>query len=45
MNFGELGSSIDLATISDKNGLYGLGPVDYLMGELLINNGKTMYQK
>ena len=38
---GELGSSIDLDTISDKNGLYGLGPVSYLTGELLINNGKS----
>lgn len=38
---GELGSSIDLDTISDKTGLYGLGPVSYLTGELLINNGKS----
>lgn len=38
---GELGSRIDLDTISDKNGLYGLGPVSYLKGELLINNGKS----
>ena len=38
---GELGSRIDLDTISDKNGLYGLGPVSYLTGELLINNGKS----
>lgn len=36
---GELGNSIDLDSISDKNGLYGLGPVSYLTGELLINNG------
>lgn len=38
---GEFGSSIDLDTISNKNGLYGLGPVSYLTGELLINNGKS----
>ncbi len=38
---GELGSSLDLDTISDKNGLYGLGPVSYLTGELLINNGQS----
>lgn len=38
---GELGSSIDLDTISDTKGLYGLGPVSYLRGELLINNGKS----
>lgn len=38
---GELKSSIDLDTISNRKGLYGLGPVDYLRGELLINNGKS----
>lgn len=38
---GELGSRIDLDTISNKNGLYGLGPVSNLTGELLINNGKS----
>ncbi|WP_338732058.1 acetolactate decarboxylase [Mangrovimonas cancribranchiae] len=38
---GELGSSITLDTISNKNGLYGLGPETYLTGELLINNGKS----
>jgi len=38
---GELGSSIDLDTISNKKGLYGLGPVTYLTGELLINNGTS----
>ncbi len=42
---GQLGSSIDLDTISDKNGLYGLGPVSYLAGELLINNGKSYVSK
>ena len=42
---GELGSSINLDTISDKNGLYGLGPVSYLTGELLINNGKSYVSK
>lgn len=38
---GELGSNINLDTIANKNGLYGLGPVSYLTGELLINNGKS----
>ncbi|WP_299823955.1 acetolactate decarboxylase [uncultured Pontibacter sp.] len=38
---GELGGNINLDTISDKKGLYGLGPVSYLTGELLINNGKS----
>ena len=42
---GELASSINLDTISDKNGLYGLGPVSYLTGELLINNGKSYVSK
>ncbi|WP_121667987.1 acetolactate decarboxylase [Mesonia aquimarina] len=42
---GELGSSIELDTISNKNGLYGLGPVSYLTGELLINNGKSYVSK
>lgn len=42
---GELGSRIDLDTISDKKGLYGLGPVSYLTGELLINNGKSYLSK
>ncbi|UJH90965.1 acetolactate decarboxylase [Antarcticibacterium sp. 1MA-6-2] len=38
---GELDSSIDLNSISNKNGLYGLGPMSYLRGEILINNGKS----
>lgn len=42
---GELKSNIDLDTISNKNGLYGLGPVSYLTGELLINNGKSFVSK
>ena len=37
---GELGGSIDLDTISNKTGLYGLGPESYLTGEILVNNGK-----
>jgi len=42
---GELGSGIDLDTISDKKGLYGLGPESYLTGELLINDGKSYVSK
>lgn len=38
---GELGSCINLDSISDKQGLYGIGPESYLTGELLINNGKS----
>lgn len=42
---GELTSSIDIDTITNKNGLYGIGPVSYLKGELLINNGKSFESK
>jgi len=42
---GQLSSSIDLDTISDKVGLYGLGPVSYLSGEILINNGINYVSK
>jgi len=38
---GELQGTIALDTISDKTGLYGLGPVDYLKGEILIIDGKA----
>jgi len=38
---GELAGTINLDTIKDKNGLYGLGPVEYLTGELLIIDGKS----
>lgn len=36
---GELGGTIDLDTIQNRKGLYGLGPVEYLKGELLIMDG------
>lgn len=42
---GELGASIQLDTISDKEGLYGIGPVSYLRGEILINDGITYVSK
>ncbi|MDY8137501.1 acetolactate decarboxylase [Aquimarina sp. 2201CG5-10] len=42
---GELGSSISIDTISNKTGLFGLGPVSYLTGELLINDGKSYASK
>jgi len=38
---GELFGTIDLDTISDKQHLYGLGPVEYLTGELTIVDGKS----
>jgi acetolactate decarboxylase len=42
---GMLGSSIDLDTISNKNGLYGLGPESYLAGEIIINDGQVFVSK
>ena len=37
---GELYGNIDLDTIANKEHLYGLGPVEYLAGEILIIDGK-----
>lgn len=37
---GELFGTIDIDTISDKEHLYGLGPVEYLRGEIIIVDGK-----
>lgn len=45
MHKGELGNTIDIDTISDKNGLYGLGPLSFLTGEILINDGKCYASK
>ncbi len=42
---GELGSRIDLDTISNKKGLYGLGPESFLTGEILIYEGKSYVSK
>ncbi|MFA0962328.1 acetolactate decarboxylase [Roseivirga sp. BDSF3-8] len=36
---GELGPAIALDTISDKKGLYGLGPLSYLRGEIMVMDG------
>lgn len=38
---GELLGNIHLDTISDKQHLYGLGPVEYLTGEILVMDGKS----
>lgn len=38
---GQLHGTLDLDTIADKQNLYGLGPVEYLTGEILINNGQV----
>jgi len=45
MRKGDLSDRIEVDTISDKEGLYGLGPLSYLTGELLINNGKSYVSK
>jgi acetolactate decarboxylase len=45
MRKGDLSNRIELDTISDKQELYGLGPLSYLTGELLINNGKSYVSK
>lgn len=38
---GQLYGNISLDTIADKTNLYGLGPVEYLAGEILIIDGKS----
>lgn len=38
---GELYGNINLDTIANKTNLYGLGPVEYLAGEILIIDGKS----
>lgn len=38
---GQLSGNIYLDTITNKTNLYGLGPVEYLAGEILIVDGKS----
>ena len=38
---GQLYGNINLDTITNKTNLYGLGPVEYLAGEVLIIDGKS----
>jgi acetolactate decarboxylase len=38
---GQLYGTIDLDTISNKNNLYGLGPIENLAGEIMIIEGKS----
>ena len=40
-----MGDNINLDSISSKKGLYGLGPLTHLTGELLINDGKSYLSK
>jgi len=41
MKKGELFATIDLDSLSNKTHLYGMGPVEYLTGELTIINGRS----
>ncbi|HYF67753.1 MAG TPA: acetolactate decarboxylase [Ohtaekwangia sp.] len=45
MRKGEIFGIINLDTIRNKTGLYGLGPVEYLAGELLIIDGRSYRSK
>lgn len=45
MHKGELFGRIDLDTISNKKHLYGLGPSEYLKGEILIKDGVSYVSK
>lgn len=42
---GELAGKIKLDTIKNKRGLYGLGPLEFLSGEILVLDGKPYYSK
>ena len=42
---GELAGKIKLDTIKNKKGLYGIGPEEFLTGELLIVDGKSFISK
>ena len=42
---GELEGKIKLDSISNKNNLYGLGPLEGLQGEILINDGVSYISK
>ena len=41
MRQGELSGTINLDTISNKEHLYGVGPLEYLKGELMVVDGKS----
>ena len=45
MHKGELFGTINLDTISNKSHLYGLGPIEYLKGEILIVDGHSYISK
>lgn len=41
MRKGELFATIDLDSLSNKTHLYGMGPVEYLIGEITVVNGRS----
>ena len=43
MRKGELFATIDLDSLSNKTHLYGMGPVEYLTGELSIQQYKRYF--
>ena len=45
MHKGELFGTISLDTISNTSHLYGLGPLEYLKGEILIIDGKSFVSR
>ncbi|MFZ1675697.1 MAG: acetolactate decarboxylase [Saprospiraceae bacterium] len=45
MHLGLLYGTINLDTIANKKHLYGLGPLEYLKGEILIDDGKSFISK
>src|SRR5215212_3902567 len=40
---GELSGIIDLDTIVNKDGLYGVGPIEYIKGEIMLWDGQSYY--
>lgn len=42
---GELNGIIDLDTITENKGVYGLGPISFLKGEILINDGEVFVSR
>jgi len=41
MRKGELFATLDLDSLSDKTHLYGMGPVEFLTGEITVINGRS----
>jgi len=42
---GELQGTIDLDSLQDKENLYGLGPVEFLAGEILVLDGESFVSR